>query len=355
MSRKPPEKRPDTHLRFLLWTSGVSFLLLLLFLKHIPAETVEGVKVLRPPYDVSSLAIQGMKKCCDTVWAGGADGLWAIDCETLKPREHIRCHPSLQNVRALLVDDQDNLWIGHHGGLSVLRDGTFRHYTKKGKKIPDNRVNALLQDRKGALWIGTQGGAVKVRNGVWKTYTKKDGLADSIVNVLYQDQFGDIWCGSAVSPWGGLSIQSGGEWQRFTTRDGLPHCTVNSIISDESGSVWVGTGLLDSGDGGACSFVRREGRWVLDKVLTRKDGLAGTKVRSLFCDEAGVLWYASEDSGIALYRKGQWKCLTRSQGLSHDEAQAFLTDPSGRLWIGTRDGITVIEKEALSSLVPHGQ
>ncbi len=355
MGSRYPGKRLDIPARFLLWTSGVSFLLLLLILKHIPAKSVEGVKVLRPPSEVSAMTLQGLKKCNDTVWAGGIEGLWAIDCDTLKPREHIKCNPPLQNIKALLVDDQDNLWIGHQRGLSVLHDGTLRHFTKKEKKLPDNRVYALLQGRDGALWIGTRGGAVKVQHGKWKTYTKKDGLADNMVNVLYEDRYGDIWCGSAVSPWGGLSIQSDGDWQRFTTREGLPHSTVNSIISDESGNVWVGTGLLENGGGGACSFVRKGGKWVIDRVLTRQDGLAGTKVRSLFCDETGVLWYASEDSGIALYRKGQWKCLTRSQGLSHNEAQAFLADPSGRLWIGTRDGITVIEKEGLSSLVPRGQ
>ena len=354
MSSQSPDKRPESPFRILLWTSGVSVLLLLLIFKHIPARPVEGIKVLRLPGDVSALAMQGIKKSNDTVWAGGAEGLWAIDRETLKCREQKKSHYPVRNIKALLVDEQDYLWIGHQKGLSVLHDGVFRHFNKKGKKLPDDRVSALLKASDGALWIGTQKGAVRVQHGVWKTFSKKEGLADSSVSVLFEDRYGDIWFGSSVSPWGGLSILSEGEWQYFKTKDGLPHSTVNSIVSDQAGEIWVGTGLLDNGGGGACSFVRRDGKWAIDRVLTRQDGLAGTKVRSLFCNETGVMWYASEGSGISLYRSGQWKCLNRSQGLSSDDARAFLTDPAGRLWIGTRDGITVIEREALLGLEPEG-
>ncbi|MGQ9684036.1 MAG: two-component regulator propeller domain-containing protein, partial [Anaerolineae bacterium] len=107
-----------------------------------------GWRIIRPPHDVQALALQG-----DTLWAGGKDGVYAVSTGTGAVRP-LRADVPLAYVRALLVDEQGALWIGHQRGLTRCVDGLCRTLTG-ADGLPDERVNALLLDSAGRLWAGT--------------------------------------------------------------------------------------------------------------------------------------------------------------------------------------------------------
>jgi len=331
--------------RALVWTGLALFLAIVLCASvhfwgvlYTPPEPRPGITALRPPHEVSALALRD-----DLLWAGGRDGVVALDVETGAVVRALEADLPLRYVRALVVDGDGALWIGHVGGLTRWDGAAFRTWTT-ADGLPDDRVNALRIDRDGMLWVGTWGGAAVLRDDAFEVLTVRDGLAADMVNVIFQDDGGGMWFGSAVAPRGGVAIRSDGEWQRFTPAEGLPHANVSSIAQGRDGIVRVGTGLLDRG--GAARFSRAGGRWVLDGVRTSEEGLAGEKVRSIFQDSLGGWWIGSEYDGV-LWEDGDTRLvLTDYDGLSSPEVKVFLEAPRGILWLGTRDGVTRIDLAA---------
>ena len=338
----------DSRLRLLLLlilTSALLFMVVQLAYENmepVQKEMPEGWKIIRPPHDVMALAIQG-----DTIWAGGKEGVIGLDRNSGQVITELTGVPPMTYVRALLVDRQGALWIGHPAGLTYFDGNTLQtFYTEDG--LPDIRVNALMQDHQDRIWVGTWGGAAVLENGDWHTLTEADGLADDMVNVMLEDKNGGMWFGSYVAPSGGLSYFNDGKWQLFTTLNGLPHNNINTLSEDSNGNIWVGTGLYERG--GAVKLVNNGTAWTIGQVLDKKDGLAGNKVRSFLQDSEGVMWFGSEYDGVARLEAGEWQVLTEKNGLSNPEIKYLLQDDDGNLWIGTRDGITLLNNTALEKL-----
>jgi len=84
-----------------------------------------GWQTIRPPHEVSCLALQGNR-----LWAGGQDGLVCLNTATGMVLAENRI-PVLQGVRALWADADGTLWIGHENGLGLLNFQGYRNYTVK--------------------------------------------------------------------------------------------------------------------------------------------------------------------------------------------------------------------------------
>jgi len=290
----------------------------------------EGFTTLLKDQDICTLALQD-----DILWAGGASGLFKVDTATMLTEKV----GDYQFIRALLVT-QDGLWIGHEDGLTCMDAQTVTYTKEEG--LPDNRVNALLQDSSGRIWAGTWGGAIMLENGQMTVYTTQDGLLDNMVNVLSEDGYGGVWFGSYVAPRGGISILNSGSWQYFTTADDLLHANINAIIVLQDGRILAGGGLYNKGGG---TYFRRDGeKWQRDSFLTKEDGLAGEKLRSLYEDRQGNLWVGSEYDGLAVRSSDKTIILTTQNGLSNNEVKVIKEDEDGTMWIGTRKGLVRIDK-----------
>jgi len=299
-------------------------------------------RIIRPPDDTNALAIDG-----DRVWAGGKDGVLGLDRLSGKVVIEISCDPPLTYVTALLAGGANSLWIGHQNGLTHFNGTACRTYAKEDG-LPDVRVNALYQDRENKLWVGTWGGAA-VREGTrWRVFSAADGLAHDMVRVILQDRYGSMWFGSYVAPRGGISVCQAGSCRIFSTANGLPHNNVTALIGAQDGTVWAGLGLMDRG--GAVQFSRSSAGWAVAKVLSKRDGLAGEKVRSMFEDRDGVFWFGSESDGLARREAGGWQTFSEKDGLSSPEIKAIQQDVDGNLWLGTHHGITMIPRQTLQEL-----
>ncbi|MBN2224828.1 MAG: transcriptional regulator [Deltaproteobacteria bacterium] len=302
-----------------------------------------GWTVIRPPINVMTLEIQG-----DTVWAGGMDGVCAIDIKTRTLTRTIESEPPLSYVKDILADDTGSVWIAHFDGLSRWDGERLVTYTTKDG-LPDNRVNALLIDRQGSLWVGTWGGVAIIRDRDFsriETITTAQGLINNMVNVMLEDSRGGMWFGSHAAPAGGISLYRDGRWHYFTVREGLAHNDITSFLQQTPDKIWVGTGYFERG--GAVLFAPEAEAWRIDRVLTKKDGLAGWRVRTIFLDSAGDLWFGSETDGVARLRDGDFSILSKRDGFPHQEITSIIEDEDKNLWFGTLGGVTVIERAALS-------
>lgn len=292
------------------------------------AALPEGWLLIRPPHEVSALAVQG-----DIVWAGGRDGLYAIDRHTGKLMPLPAGAPRMSYVKDLVVASDDTLWVAHSRGISRLVRGNWRDC---GGGVPESPCMSVYEDRDGVMWVGTDSGLLRRDAGGWARLLG-DPLAATTVEVIFQDRDGAMWFGSSHPTLGALAYFDGERWEVFGPDDGLPHGSVNDVMQDRDGTIWVGTG-----------FARRGGAAWLDEdgwhPLTMDDGLAGEKVRSIFEDERGRLWFASEYDGVAIRDGASWRILTALEGLAGREVKDAAADGGGVLWLGTENGISRIAR-----------
>jgi len=267
----------------------------------------------------------------ETLYAGGINGLYRFDGQKFVLLDN----PAVTFVRALAVHDE-TLWVGSEQGLYRGDGASF-------ELILPERVQCLAVDG-ASLWVGTLEGGVRLPDGL--RLHKSDGLTSDYVNVILP--LGDgVLFGSYLNSKGGVALWYGGEITAvINMAQGLPHPYVTSLIYIGEGSVWVGTGYIDKG--GACLLSVADGRLEMSDTLLKENGLTGEKVRSLYVDMYGGLWFGSESDGIAIFRdRTVVSLLTQDDWLPNNEALCFQEDGYGGIWIGTPEGVAYLDTEAV--------
>lgn len=146
---------------------------------------------------------------------------------------HIDPFETLMNSRVfcMIVDRDNNLWVGTHGGgLTCLKRTENRdefepiHYVyEPGNEntISSNRIFSLLEDNDGNIWAATDYGLNKIdpKTKSIKRYTKENGLLDDIVVTVAEDLDHNIWIATKK---GLTKLDSKtGSMYHFNEKDGL--------------------------------------------------------------------------------------------------------------------------------------
>ena len=292
---------------------------------RIPA----GRAILRPPHDVDCLAeIDG------AVWAGGKEGLFvfARDGTALPVPEPLR---SLRFVSALMREADGGVWIAHEDGMTHWSRDDAKHFSALAGAFP-GRGLAVLRDRDGTLWAGSDRKLTRLDGEVFRPVAMPGAFGLTEAAVLYQDRAGTLWIGDSSPRSPGLISRNAQGFHLYTLRDGLPHNSINSIMEQkEKSGLWVGTGF--AGAGGA--VIISNGTW---HAVGRQEGLAGDKVRSIFEDSSGRLWFGSEYEGVAVFGVARLALMAERDGLAGLEVKAILEYPGNTFWLGTNGGLTRI-------------
>ena len=187
----------------------------------------------------------------------------------------------------------------------------------------------MIEDRDGVVLVSTDLGLARWLNGQWDLIGTHQGLESDTITDVLQDREGSIWIGmwgAGVARWTGY-----GEWTCWTTADGLSNNLIWAIRRQPSGSMWIGTdrGLVELRDG------------VAVRVLTKKDGLGGDKIKGLVTGPDGALWVASLPGGISRVDPSGAPIRTygAAAGLTDDRVVAIYLDGENRLWASTGEGL----------------
>jgi PAS domain S-box-containing protein len=255
--------------------------------------------------------------------------------------------PALEanDIRSLLVDHADNLWIGTNGGgLTRYKDGAFTTFTVKDG-LANDVILSLHEDAQGMLWIGTDGGGLsRYSGGKFQTFGTKDGLRDDAVFTICTGPDGSLWIGTHS----GLARYKDSQFSTYSTQDGLGKDDIRAVYADRRGDVWVGT------NGGGLGRLS-EGRFV---TYTTSNGLSGNMIWSLGEDRTGTLWIGTGDGGLSRFRDGHFSTYAPTMGLPSAQVWTTFEDREDNLWLGTKAGLvrlkggpftTFTTKEGLSS------
>ena len=220
--------------------------------------------------DMSISAITGDENGNIFIGAWAFQGIYALNSRSkrltniLQPRDHPEL--SYSNLRCLLYDSRNKLWVGTNEGL--LRITNLNELDKKDFKVrldvayqfpekgEQNSVRtgacfALAEAPNGNIWIGTVDGLYvydhKTNNIKKYVHTGAGSLSDSEVRSILFSGNNDVWIGTNSGGLNHLDIAKN-TVTAFTTDNGLPNNSIYTILEDRNGFLWLGT------NAGLCRF-----------------------------------------------------------------------------------------------------
>jgi PAS domain S-box-containing protein len=231
------------------------------------------------------------------------------------------------SVFAIHQTQDGYIWVGTKAGLARFDGVRFTTYDDRDpSQLLENEVRALNEAADGSLWITTYGGGVsRLKNGRFRVYTKADGLISDLVRSTCSDNAGSVWIGTNA----GLSRFVNDGFVSYTKRDGLPSYSAHVVFCDDDGGVWTATGSELA--------VFRKGQFSRRPL---PQAPAGMEIRSLTRTGDGALWVATSNGLYRLDQQGTHR-LTTANGLSSNAIRSMAEDQAGRLWLATDGGLDV--------------
>ena len=167
------------------------------------------------------------------IWVGAEDGLHCLD-SNLRPKATL---PLDAEVRALLVDDHDVLWVGTSGrGLGRYRYGACEFF-QKADGLGSDYVNALAEDREGSLWIGTRGGVSQLTDVKFPTQPSAENPSVKDALAVCASHQGGIWIGS---PRGVTYFDpASGTRKTYGRETGIPDRYIKRVFEAGNGDLYM--------------------------------------------------------------------------------------------------------------------
>jgi PAS domain S-box-containing protein len=251
--------------------------------------------------------------------------------------------PALTGVRAMLEDDNGELWLATFGSGVLHYDRKhrqfirYRHDPSDVESLAENIVIDLYKDREGNIWTSLHSHGpnhFNTRPPRFQQFRREpldpNGLESDFVTAMYEDHRGRLWLGSddALIRFDRPS----GRYVRYSSGLG-PKPTIITIAEDRQGTIWVGTYRQ-----GLARFDEKTGRF---QIYSHRAGdassLSDDTVRRIFIDHGGTMWVGTSD-GLNRFDAG----ANRFQAYKVDEAvkgiQAYITiaeDRAGIFWLGS--------------------
>jgi len=289
--------------------------------------------------------------------------------------------PGAGELRAILRDDDGNLWVGTDGdGLYRLHLSELSLLGGPGTDMPEP-VSSIVNGPDGSMWIG------RTCNGL--TRVDASGHADpqppgfehfsgECVGGMFAQPDGSLWAGT----FGGVLIHRGVDGTVDADPDWPKGTSVRALQMDGAGRLLIGSdhGLfvkqghevhhVDALGGAEISMIvpaRAGGFWVSsnrglfrvkdDQVVERwspQNGLSGRFVRSVYEDERGVLWVGTYGDGLDRIENGKVSVFRSTRGLGEDVVSCMLRDDDNRLWMSGNRGIEYVPMNWLDRAAQDG-
>lgn len=243
-------------------------------------------------------------------------------------------------IRELLFDMKGNLWIAtYNDGLSVLSStGVFQSLTERGDP-EGKRVRALLEDNQGNIWVGSDKGLHKWDGDKQRlhSYSHNPGKAESLIGNLVYDLFQDVGGVIWVSTFKGVS-----SFNTQTTRfpvyglEGLDvDDSVSSLAVNSLGKVAVGTHL------GVAIWDPQAG--TMQDFQDSSGKVFSGHVTSLLFDSFNQLWIGTYSNGVYLYSNETLiehfvHKNDKTTSLSSNAITDLYLSKDGHVWVSTFGG-----------------
>ncbi len=209
-------------------------------------------------------------------------------------------------------------------------------YTHENTALPDYPMELLIVDRDDNIWVGTYGaGLVKYDGAVWTVYNKENSwLPGDTITALAEDNDGNIWI--ATSHNCGLSKFDGTYWRVYTPANSLlPDDKISSIAFDNDNNIWLGINIINGEDADHWYLLNVEGLSVADEPVWtfyyepfNNPQHYGQYVQDLVFDQSGILWFATQQSQCSF----DGESFTSYYDIESGGCGAVTVDQNNHIW-----------------------
>ncbi|MEL7160400.1 MAG: two-component regulator propeller domain-containing protein, partial [Bacteroidota bacterium] len=281
------------------------------------------------------------------MWFGTFDGLNRFDgyeVVTYKPHPNDSTSISGILIYSLAEDRAGNLWVGTTGNGLNRFDPNTETFLRIGEDengeggLPSNEIRSLLVDRRNRLWVGSSYGLSMLDLNAWEPGTppvfRQFALRGQMIMCLFESKRGELWAGTDVGLFSLREQASGAiSAQSVPVTANTPVPTINSITE------LPGDKLVLGGNGGL--FLQTE-----ERTFVRSNNF---NIIDLAVDSSGQYLWAGTRNGLEVFRatrggetlRSEYRFLNKPQdrsSLSNNTIDEVYVDRSGMVWVGTFGG-----------------
>ncbi len=289
------------------------------------------------------------------------------------------------NVSSFFEDREGNVWVSTEDGLDRFREFTIATFSIR-QGVSSRSITSVHAAKDRGVWLGTSDGLNRWTDEDLTIYRRRasrggtrevpgSGLPDDAVYSVFEDEQRNLWAGTLS---GVAILNSDG----FHAVAGIPSGNFFSIAGDGAGNVWIShdTALFHVRHERVverlpwASFGRkaparallhdsgRDGLWIgfleggvafyqnnqLRASYAGPQGLGGGRVQSLYRDDHGALWAATQ-GGLSRIQDGRILTLTSRNGLPCDTVHWMMDDDAGSAWLFMACGLVRIARPELDA------
>ncbi|BDF93905.1 ligand-binding sensor domain-containing diguanylate cyclase [Pseudoalteromonas sp. KAN5] len=134
-----------------------------------------------------------------SMWVGSSLGLNRVNNDSV-----VAIPPAFEqgplSILSLAEDNQGGVWVGTYtSGLMRVVDKKIYPVINRDNGLLSNEIRALLFDNEQRLWVGSAAGLTRIDpDGSVVQYTTEQGLPGDFIMALALDSRGNIWVGTGV-------------------------------------------------------------------------------------------------------------------------------------------------------------
>ena len=286
-----------------------------------------------------------------SLWVGSSKGLNKINQNNISSFDVINSNEKISVLSLAETPDKSVLVGTYNQGLYLIKNNQLQLLMTSENDLPSNEIRSILVDSSNNLWLGTASGLMKKSpDGTVEQFTKQSGLPASFIMALTQDKNGTIWIGTGD----GIASYNKGKIQTYRLNDRFDAEYAFGFYI-ESNSLWMATdrGLIH------LDLVTNK-----MNAITKENGLPVDKIFQIVVDSSDTFWLTSNRGIISLNRSEINKVMNDSTyvinhklfaegvGLLSSQANGGST-PAATLhkddsvWIATAKGVSHINHERL--------
>jgi diguanylate cyclase (GGDEF)-like protein len=293
-----------------------------------------------------------------SLWVGGSAGLNQIKKNTIRKIEGSQQN-STYSILSLLEGAHGEVWVGTYtSGVFKVSNNKMLPYLDRATGLGSNEVRSLLLDSKQRLWIGSAMGLTRVENdGSLVHFSNKKELPSGFILALGEDGRGNIWIGTGN---GVVTFDMATEQFHTINLGAQDTATYGFGFYFDDQYTWIGT------DRGLVRYQHHTGEIA---TLGREQGLPVDKLFQIVFHQ-GSLWI-STNRGIIQVERQHVNRILNTKGSNkpipliyqlYDEADGMLSaqanggsSPSatvhkdGTIWFATANGVSTVNPERLQA------
>jgi len=286
-----------------------------------------------------------------SLWVGSSKGVNKIVDNKITPINVAHSNKQLSVLSLAETPDKQVLVGTYNQGLYTNSINGLKELLTTEKGLPSNEIRSILIDSKNNLWIGTASGLVKVSpDKTLEVFNKQSGLPASFIMALIEDKFGRIWIGTGD----GIASYKKGTLQTYRLNDKFDaEYAFGFHIENES--LWMAT------DRGLIHIDLNTNQM---SAISKENGLPLDKIFQIVIDNNNTFWLTSNRGILSIARNEindviqgksdsiNYKLFAEGVGLLSSQANGGSTPAAtlhkdGSIWVATAKGVSYVNNERL--------